>query len=206
MSSFAGRSPNTKKDFSKSNENKRQGYMKRSSGIKTKRKKPPKWEKEGDALFFLHQSDLTDHEALEQKFSSPKELLDSRFKILGSFTDKAANNSKSKNHSGVEEEKNPKAKSPFMWGGVSAGPIISPKLNALFPEPTPIQIQAFKTLSKSKSDSFSNVVVASPTGSGKTLAYLLPLIANTKRDDFGRILIVTPTQDLASQIQRVVDQ
>lgn len=212
-SSFAGRNPNSKRivgnktnfNRNKSNENKRQGYLKRSSGIKTKRKKPPKWEQEGDAMFFLHQSEISDQDVIEKEYSSPRQLLESKFKVVDPDTE-GNDNSVGSTIRTVEKENAPKAKSPFMWGSVSAGPIMSPKLNALFPEPTPIQSQAFKALSKSKNGAISNVVVASPTGSGKTLAYIVPLLANTKRDDFGRILIVTPTQDLAFQIQRVVDQ
>ena len=209
--SSSGTSSGTKKNFSKakskSTENKRQGYLKRSAGIKTKRKKPPKWEKEGDSLFFLHQSGINDQDAIKNEFSSPRQLLENKFSSDNAnvYLDTKEN----KNDSALHEEEIKSTtpnRSPFMWGGLSAGPIMSPKLNALFPDPTPIQSKAFDVLSKSKKGSNPNVVIASPTGSGKTLSYLLPLLASTKRDAFGRILIATPTQDLAYQIQRVVDQ
>lgn len=51
----------------------------------------------------------------------------------------------------------------------------------------------------------TNLILASPTGSGKSLAYLLPLL--TTRGDVerpGRVWIVTPTRELALQLQRVV--
>jgi len=59
-------------------------------------------------------------------------------------------------------------------------------------------------------------VIASPTGTGKTLAYLLPILSVTERrggskTSSGRgggssVLIVTPTVELAVQIQAVVDK
>lgn len=217
VSCFALRDSNSKRTVgnnfkrNKSNESKKQGYLKRSAGIKVKRKKPPKWEMEGDALFFLHQSGVGEKDELGTKYSSPQQLLESKFGLIGGDADEDTDDGSIKISKGtfIQPDKTktePTLKSPFMWGSVSAGPILSPKLNALFEEPTPIQAEAFKALSKSKNGANPNIVVASPTGSGKTLAYIVPLLASTKRDDFGRILIVTPTQDLALQIQRVVDQ
>jgi len=58
-----------------------------------------------------------------------------------------------------------------------------------------------------------NAVLASPTGTGKTLAYLLPMLTVTERGNNVsgggsnvRIMIVTPTVELAYQIQTVVDR
>ncbi len=55
----------------------------------------------------------------------------------------------------------------------------------------------------------SNGIIASPTGTGKTLAYLLPLLCTSPGGQIGEgiggILIVTPTIELACQIQREVD-
>ena len=63
-----------------------------------------------------------------------------------------------------------------------------------------------KTKTKTKR---SNGIIASPTGTGKTLAYLLPLLCTSPGGQLGEgiggILIVTPTIELACQIQREVD-
>ena len=152
-----------------------------------------------DALFLL-QSDAK-YADVAKEFSSPKLFLDSKFDTESNELKKKE--TKKQNH--IEEKKEDmKPTSPFMWGSVSAGPLLAPKLNSLFScGPTDIQSRSFSVLSKSNSE---NAVIASPTGTGKTLAFLLPLIANAKRDECGRIMIVTPTLELASQIQRVVDQ
>jgi len=204
LASPRGRKPPTKgKKYSKTSENKRQGYLQRSSGIKTKRKKPPKWEKEGDELFFLHQDKNKGTVDDSESSFDDSELLKARFDAKDSVL--AKDPDKKGPETSKKEDKKGNPASKFMWGAIPTGPILSPKLNKLFNQPTPIQSKAFSLLSKSGATS-SNVVIASPTGSGKTLAFLLPLIANTKRDAFGRILIITPTMDLAYQIQRVVDQ
>ena len=47
-------------------------------------------------------------------------------------------------------------------------------------------------------------VLLSPTGSGKTLAFLLPLLAQLRDDvDYVQALIVTPSRELAIQIEEV---
>ena len=134
-------------------------------------------------------------------FSSPKKFLESKFDTQSNESKKRDTKEQKRTTEGKEESK---PGSPFMWGNVSAGPLLAPKLNSLFSGgPTDIQARSFSVLSKSNSE---NAVIASPTGTGKTLAFILPLIANAKRDECGRIMIVTPTLELASQIQRVVDQ
>jgi len=51
----------------------------------------------------------------------------------------------------------------------------------------------------------SEVVLLSPTGTGKTLAFLLPLIAELKRDYQGvQALILVPSRELAIQIEQVI--
>ena len=49
-----------------------------------------------------------------------------------------------------------------------------------------------------------NVVLLAPTGSGKTLAYLLPVLSQLQADVAGvQCLILSPTRELAIQIERV---
>ncbi|MEM9548649.1 MAG: DEAD/DEAH box helicase [Bacteroidota bacterium] len=53
--------------------------------------------------------------------------------------------------------------------------------------------------------SSSEVILLSPTGTGKTLAFLLPLLAELKRDVGGvQLLILAPSRELAIQIEQVV--
>jgi len=50
----------------------------------------------------------------------------------------------------------------------------------------------------------SEVVLLSPTGTGKTLAFLLPIIAELKRESQGvQALILVPSRELAIQIEQV---
>ena len=64
-------------------------------------------------------------------------------------------------------------------------------------------------IKKKKTIKRTNAIIASPTGTGKTLAYLLPLLCTSpggqRGEGAGGILIVTPTIELACQIQREVD-
>ncbi|CBZ29443.1 ATP-dependent RNA helicase-like protein,putative [Leishmania mexicana MHOM/GT/2001/U1103] len=66
--------------------------------------------------------------------------------------------------------------------------------------PTPIQMQAISSLIHHR-----DVLACAPTGSGKTIAFLVPLFALLKTPDSScsvRALIVTPTAELAQQIER----
>ncbi len=62
-----------------------------------------------------------------------------------------------------------------------------------------MQLEARKTIRQS-----DEVVLLSPTGSGKTLAFLIPLLdqLSPKRSDI-QALIITPTRELAIQIEQV---
>jgi len=66
-----------------------------------------------------------------------------------------------------------------------------------YDQPTPVQMQALPLLLRKK-----NLLTVAPTGSGKTAAFLLPLLANLKKPAKSgiRALIVTPTRELAHQI------
>ncbi len=62
-------------------------------------------------------------------------------------------------------------------------------------EPTPIQDQAIPHILKGK-----DVVGVANTGTGKTAAFLIPLINKAVNDQANRVLIVTPTRELATQV------
>ena len=63
-------------------------------------------------------------------------------------------------------------------------------------KPTPIQDQAIPLILKGK-----DVVGIANTGTGKTAAFLIPLINKSIKDRRSRVLIVTPTRELALQVQ-----
>lgn len=69
---------------------------------------------------------------------------------------------------------------------------------ASFREPTPIQTQLYPLLTEGKS-----VLGISPTGSGKTLAYLLPLLQTVTKGKGTQLLVLLPSQELASQVAKV---
>jgi superfamily II DNA/RNA helicase len=120
---------------------------------------------------------------------------------------------------------------PYLWGGLSVGPVWKSRLlKAAYNKPTPIQIESYRILSQSKKNKnnqpvSTNAILAAPTGSGKSLAYLLPLLttlnvgsgSTTTTDSnnnnmlskaslglIGKVWIMTPTMELACQLQRVV--
>ncbi len=64
-------------------------------------------------------------------------------------------------------------------------------------EPTPIQDKVIDSILLNK-----DVVGLANTGTGKTAAFLIPLVENVLRNDHKRILIVTPTRELAVQIDQ----
>ncbi len=62
--------------------------------------------------------------------------------------------------------------------------------------PTPIQDQAIPLILEGK-----DVVATANTGTGKTAAFLIPLVNNVATKKVNRVLIITPTRELAAQIQ-----
>jgi ATP-dependent RNA helicase DeaD len=67
-------------------------------------------------------------------------------------------------------------------------------------EPVPVQAEAIPLLMEGH-----DVVIEAPTGSGKTLAFLLPLLERLPRGtSWPRALIVTPTRELALQVDKVM--
>lgn len=209
----SSRKPKRDKYSNNTAQQKQKGYELRSSGKKIKRTKPPKWETEGDLLFSLHSEkhDSKLEKLLKDYPDNPQAFLKAYFDSSETTRDelKKENNQKHSVPSNTVLKQEAVATSlttsTFLWGDLSVGPILAPKLKTLFEAPMPIQSVAFASLAKKGSKS-SNVVIASPTGTGKTLSYLLPIIATTKRDVCCSTMIVTPTLELAFQIQRVVDQ
>jgi superfamily II DNA/RNA helicase len=67
-------------------------------------------------------------------------------------------------------------------------------------EPVQVQAEAIPALMDGR-----DVVIEAPTGSGKTLAFLIPLVERLPRGGAGpRALIVTPTRELALQVEKVL--
>lgn len=196
------------KKVNKSAENRKKGYSLRNTrGVRINRKRPPRWETEGDALFFGSKSDdihpdlqgdtptemMNSLVTLQQQQQQPQ----SQGRVGKDVATKKSGKPREEEVSSDEENKLPDF---LSWGPLSTGPILSPKLKHLYKSPTPIQIESFGPISSKK-----NVVIAAPTGSGKTLAYLLPVLCRIPRHSFGAAIIVTPTTELALQIQAVVD-
>jgi superfamily II DNA/RNA helicase len=89
--------------------------------------------------------------------------------------------------------------SSFAEAGV--GPRILAALAAQgISEPVQVQAEAIPALMDGR-----DVVIEAPTGSGKTLAFLIPLVERLPRGGAGpRALIVTPTRELALQVEKVL--
>ena len=66
--------------------------------------------------------------------------------------------------------------------------------------PVPVQVEAIPPMLAAR-----DVVIQAPTGSGKTLAYMLPLVERliAVGGPGPRALVVTPTRELAIQVDRV---
>jgi len=62
--------------------------------------------------------------------------------------------------------------------------------------PTPIQDKVIPLLLEGK-----DVIATANTGTGKTASFLIPLVNNMLTNKTGRALIITPTRELAAQIQ-----
>lgn len=172
--------------------NKANFVKRRQSGIKQKgsSKRTPRWEQEGDQLY--------------QEIPVDKSITydEARVKLreLEQVSFPAIRKPKPKQK---EAEVRKKTAPPHMvWGTLPVGPILKRHLDeAGVTDPTPIQEASFSLISKGQ-----NAVIASPTGTGKTLAYLVPLLATKNRGLGCQIMIVSPTVELAFQIQREVDR
>jgi len=198
-------------------------YQRRKSGtVRTFRsgsgKKPPKWEKEGDELYLeillsttASTSKSQYHQLLDETISYEQART-----LLQNAT--AANEKvKTAEKSNVMSQRNDTTTTttlttmgnsdlPFLWGGLSVGPVWKSRLvQAGYTLPTPVQYDAYNLLARSKQPPPPNVIIASPTGSGKSLAFLVPLLTLDKKVP-GLVWIVTPTTELAQQLQAVVQK
>lgn len=70
-----------------------------------------------------------------------------------------------------------------------------------FAKPTPIQDQAINHILEGK-----DLIGLANTGTGKTAAFLLPLIDKAYNDRSQKVLIITPTRELAMQIENELRQ
>ncbi|QMT40536.1 DEAD/DEAH box helicase [Neisseria shayeganii] len=80
--------------------------------------------------------------------------------------------------------------------------LLSALRSAGYEEPTPIQVQALPAALEGK-----DIMASAQTGSGKTAAFLLPSLQRiTKRSEKPgkgpRILVLTPTRELAAQVEK----
>jgi len=196
------------------------GYSLRTSGIKTTRKRPPRWEVEGDSLFFLANGDEKDEDHTEKdELQAATYILRNAFKVdekefpnqkaVTDFATSKVSPAKIKieNNCMKNDVKNISKKKSFpssaMWGKCSVGPILGSRLSSIYEFPNQVQENSFSILTKNKS---TNAVIASPTGTGKTLAFLLPIMSTTRRSDMASVIIVTPNIELSLQIQREVNK
>ncbi len=65
-----------------------------------------------------------------------------------------------------------------------------------YTNPTPIQDQSIPELLEGR-----DIIATANTGTGKTAAFLIPLINNVLAKKTNRVLIITPTRELAGQIE-----
>lgn len=175
--------------------------------IKTKnRKKPPRWETEGDSLYHLIQQDddTVEYATPDDELKAAKDMLKNAFLQHEENTTVKRPVTRSQAKKDAKEEAKKAPPSHMMWGSCSVGPILKSRLTSDdLDSPTLIQEAAFPVLATQKMR--PNTIIASPTGTGKTLAYLLPLLAVLQQKKPYSLLIVTPTVELAVQIQKQID-
>ena len=200
------------------NSRNKSGYALRASGIKTRaksRKRPPRWEQEGDALYQpIVPAAITEND--KENSVAPK-TIDEAEKLLAtlarpSSTPHPDGSIKGRDTTAMPSDDDDKSnenddtgkRSPpanTLWGSLPVGPVLRSRLHQIsYKEPTPIQEAAFSVLT-----SRNNAVLASPCGSGKSLAYLIPLLSASSRNPC-QMMIVTPTIELALQLQQNVNE
>ena len=87
-----------------------------------------------------------------------------------------------------------KPKNTFSTMGLNQK-LVSTISNMKMVVPTPIQDQIIAPILKNR-----DVIGLAETGTGKTAAFLIPLIENTLKDESRQTLVLTPTRELAIQI------
>lgn len=94
----------------------------------------------------------------------------------------------------------PKRGIPATFARMESNQLLRNALSHLdIPVLNDMQAQALQTIPNER-----NTILLAPTGSGKTLAFLLPILHLLKSDQPGvQCLIVSPTRELAIQIERV---
>jgi len=214
-SSFAAKTTDRNKRWYTNRANSSQST---STSSKKRKRRPPRWEVEGDALFLLvkDKEEGKQNEQSKNTAQTARDILFKAFNDVPVSTKQQIDNPTKKTQNDLQ--KSFKGPPHLMWGNCSVGPVLKSKLALQsYQNPTPIQEASFSIITNPKRP---NAVIASPTGSGKTLAYLVPILSILKRkvttirrsasDTSGsggaNVLIVTPTIELAYQIQGVVDQ
>lgn len=216
------------------NHNRRGHEFRLNKDTMTKKKKntkrAPRWEREGDQLYAEISKRITNNDdgddVLSTYFESLKahtiETVNDVHRFLKPWTTCDGSTDKEQEASAKKEVESPKIESkkpnkspPFLWGSLPVGPVLASRLHASDRSgPTSVQKAAFSVLTAGKTNNHkqvkrTNAIIASPTGTGKTLAYLLPLLCTSPGGQFGEgtggVLVVTPTIELACQIQREVD-
>ena len=194
------------RDGSPGTERSRAGYSLRADGVKTSgRIKPPKWEREGDDLyaeFVTHGAAVSIEEAHEILAAVARNVTESP-KMGRRTPEPPLQNGALVDDEIVETSK--KTRLPpigAMWGSLSIGPVLRSRLieRAGLESPTAVQVAAFDVILKGQ-----NAVIASPTGTGKSLSYLVPLLCKFGLQTPSIALILTPTVELALQLQRELD-
>ncbi|MBA2650028.1 MAG: DEAD/DEAH box helicase [Legionella sp.] len=88
--------------------------------------------------------------------------------------------------------------------------LIEPLLKAIqelgYTEPSPIQLQAIPAVLNGK-----DVLASAQTGTGKTASFVLPILQNIQskpraKNNHTRVLIITPTRELAAQVHESIVQ
>lgn len=92
------------------------------------------------------------------------------------------------------------------WGNALEPSLVESLYRQNFLQPTPIQAETLNAAILGR----RNIVGAAPTGSGKTLAFILPILNHIMQAEkitrSPQAVIVTPTRELATQIQHECDK
>lgn len=193
---------------SPSTDRSRAGYSLRADGIKRPagRVKPPKWEREGDDLYAEFKSNgvavsLEDAQIMLANLApNGTECSNGRRRT----TTGSIQNDLHVNPDKPDDKNKEKPPPPIgtMWGSLSVGPVLRSRLveRAGLLYPTAVQEAAFDVILKGQ-----NAVIASATGTGKSLSYLIPLLSRFGIQTPAIVFIITPTVELALQLQRELD-